>query len=256
MLRLLGLVGVVFVVGCGPSRFRGQEPAVSRTPILAPAPLPPGASPPAVEHRTQMVLPQEWMLRDLVARVRLRVAVDAGGLPRQSEVVAVHGPVDIRGRLGEIAAGTVNDWRFSPALINEKPVPAWADVELEVDLAAWWAAVHDAPEVPEVPPGFTPPKRLGKVEFVWPDRRLPRRGGTQVVVMVVEVREDGTTGALWIAESTGERAFELALLEGMRHHRFEPARDHMGRPVRALYRLRCEIHLKEGRASARPTHVR
>lgn len=239
--RCFAVVGLILVAGCGPSRFRGQETTLSRPPIPAPTPLPPGASPPVVEHRTTMVLPQGWMLRDLVAQVRLRVAVDVHGMPRQAEVIAVDGPVDIRGRLGDIAAQTVKGWRFWPALIDEAPVPAWAEVALDVDLAAWWAAVHDAPAVPELPPGVTPPKRIGTVELVWPAGRRPRTEGRHHVVVVVEVGADGTTGAVWIAESTGERAFELAVLEGLRHQRFEPARDPAGRPLRVRRRLRFDV---------------
>lgn len=79
---------------------------------------------------------------------------------------------------------------------------------------------------------FTPARRISKI----PDREYRRLAGTGIVSgsvgVTIKVNIDGTASNCRIARSSGDRSVDALMCDlTLRHVRFDPARDPLGRPV-------------------------
>ncbi len=238
---LLASAALVLFTGC-PHKHRRIEqvpptPLPAALPVIdAPAPLPPSATQPIRIDREPLILPPDMMLGEHLLRVELRVAVDAQGRARQSEVRAIEAPDEMKPRLAQVVQQAAHGWRFEPARVDGRAVPAWATVSERLDLAAWWAAVTSPPPMPEPP--ATPARPLVRYAPKWPAGVSMRPGPAREVLGRIEILPSGAVRRVWIVEPAGERAFDLAALATLRTWRYVPARDSAGAPVLSVVQVR------------------
>ncbi len=239
-------------------RIPDQGAAPGLPAIAAPPPLPDGATPPERVHRTPLVLPHEWMAQDEVLRIDLRIAIDTEGRPRQSEVLAVEAPDEMKAGLAQIARAAAAGWRFRPAQVDGRPVPAWLTLTERMDLPAWWAGITSPPPIPDLPPDATPARFVHRLYPTWPPSVPRRRGAGYSIRVQAEVLPSGAVGRIWIREGSGQRLLDLATLGVVRRWRAEPARDAAGRPLASMTQTVLKFRVSPGppRSNLYPTRAR
>jgi len=169
----------------------------------------------------------------------LAMVIDAKGLPSHIQILHSHGS-----GFDQSAIAAVQHSVFEPAVMNNKPVPAWIDVRVvfranrseavpQVVIAERDLAPPDASQLEDKhhrPVSYTPPFPIHTVDADFADPFV-QHPWVQVAIVEVLVSEDGSPKEVRVRRGLGFGLDEKAAA-AVWHYRFLPATN-KGKPIAA-----------------------